>query len=318
MKQNSLQHAFNSYFHNKYLFQDFISLNISLEYQDVFHSKHTFSPSKKLKKYQQFLNLFIFDFMPINKDVLFSYRKGVNSYDAIYPHKDSRYIFSTDIKSFFLQITKKDIKNLILENSDKYLINKEDILKYIDNIVELVSYQDILPIGAPTSPKISNTFLFKLDNSLQKYCHIKNIIYTRYSDDFIFSSDNYDDIKHLDTIIKQKLIDLDLTKLEINKQKTKIQKRGFKITLLGLNIIHGGHITVDKYMKEEIEILFYFYINDKVKFKHYLERVYESNLDKVSGKLNYIKSVDKKFISKLKRKYGNYIVNSFIHREIDE
>ena len=62
----------------------------------------------------------------------------------------------------------------------------------------------------------------------------------------------------------------------------------------------------------------HFYLSDKVKFKDFFEKNYASNLEKVSGKLSYIKSIDKLFITKLKKKYGSFIVNSFIHREIDE
>ena len=104
MTKISLQTAFNSYFHDKYSFEDFLDINISTQYKNIFHSKNTFSPEVKLKRFQQFLNVFIFDFLEVNKEVVFSYRKGVNNYDAVVPHKDSKYIFSTDIKSFFLNI----------------------------------------------------------------------------------------------------------------------------------------------------------------------------------------------------------------------
>ena len=74
MTKISLQNAFDSYFHNKYDFNDFLNLDISNQYKNIFHSKNTFSPSSKLKKYQQFLNVFIFDFLKLNTEVVFSYR----------------------------------------------------------------------------------------------------------------------------------------------------------------------------------------------------------------------------------------------------
>ena len=318
MTKISLQKAFNSYFHNKYSFSHFCSLDIQTQYEDIFYSKNTFSPSKELKRYQQFLNFFIFDFMEVNEKVVFSYRKGVSIYDAIYPHKDSKYILSTDIKSFFIHINKKDIKNLILQNKQNYLIEEKDIEKYIDTLVNLVSYNDILPIGAPTSPKISNAYLFKFDNSLQNFCQEKEIIYTRYSDDFIFSSNTNKKFDLLLVTIEKLLISSGLEKLQLNKTKTKLQRRGSKIILLGLIITQNGTITVDKKIKKNIEVLLHFYLSNKNKFKDFFEKNYNSNLEKVSGRLSHIKSVDKQYITKLKKKYGSYIVNSFIHRDIDE
>ena len=318
MTKISLEKAFNSYFHDKHSFDSFCNLDINTQYDDIFYSKNTFSPKTELKRYQRFLNFFIFDFMKINENVVFSYRKGVSSYDAIYPHKDSKYILNTDIKSFFLHINREDIRSLILRNRKNYLIKEEDIEQYLDRLVNLVSYNDILPIGAPTSPKISNAYLFEFDNKLEEYCKSHQISYTRYSDDFIFSSNAKSNFDTLLNTIKKLLIDSNLKNFELNISKTKLQKKGSKVTLLGLVITPNGTITVDKKIKKDIEILLHFYLSDKEKFKDFFKKNYDSNLEKVSGRLSHIKSIDRQFISKLKRKYGSYIVNSFIHRDIDE
>jgi len=329
VKKISLEKAFNSYFHDKYSFDDFCSLDTAAEYKDFFYSKNTFSPSQKLKKYQKFLSFFIFDLMKVNKDVVFSYRKGVSSYDAVYPHKESKYILSTDIKSFFLHISAENIKQLILKNKKNFLILEEEIEKYIDLIVYLVSYKNILPIGAPTSPKISNAYLFEFDSKLQMYCEQQGIIYTRYSDDFIFSSNEKKVFNRLIEAIQEIFVDLGLDKFELNAQKTKLQQKGSKIVLLGFIITPSGYITVDKKIKKDIETLFYFYLTDKNKYQDFLIRTYPikknrrrknkiTEIDVVSGVLSQINSVDKQFIVKLKKKYGSYLVNSFIHRDIDE
>jgi len=318
----SLQNAFESYFHDKRLFTDFIDFDVTSEYKEIFYSKNTFSPSKELKQYQQFLNFFIFDFMQVNTNVVFSYRKGVSVYDAVSPHKNSKYILTTDIRSFFLHISAKKIKELIINNKQNFLIFSEDIEKYIDIIVKLVTFNNILPIGAPTSPKISNAYLYNLDNKLEAYCQEKKIIYTRYSDDFIFSSNNKDSLSELLEVLKQELKVLKYDNLELNDKKTKIQKQGSRVVVLGLVITPNGNITIDKNIKKDIEVLLHFYLNDKDKFKDFYQKVYGSDLkialEKVSGRLSYIKSIDKNFILKLKKKYGSYIVNSFIHRDIDE
>jgi RNA-directed DNA polymerase len=93
---------------------------------------------------------------------------------------------------------------------------------------------------------------------------------------------------------------------------------------LGLCITPNGHITVDKKMKKNLETLFHFYLTDKFKYQDFLNKNYKprnnksTEYDKVSGVLTYIKPIDKEFISKLKRKYGNYLINSFMDRSINE
>lgn len=316
MNKTPLEIAFNSYFHNKQSFQEFLNININSEYTQIFHSKNTFSPSKKLKQFQQFLNLFIFDHLNINQDVVFSYRKGLSTIDAIKPHKDKKFIYTTDIQSFFTHIEIKKIKQLILESKSNYIIMEQDIEKYIDNILNLVTYEKVLPIGAPTSPKISNAYLLKLDNKLQEYCQNNEIIFSRYSDDFIFSSDVKEKLINLNDVIEGFLEQLKYLNLTINKKKTKLQRQGSNITLLGLTITPQGNITVNKKIKNDLEILLHFYLTDKSKFNDVFENNYSSKIEKVSGIISHISSIDKTYISKLKKKYGSYIVNSFIHRDI--
>lgn len=316
MNKLSLENAFQSFFHKQYLFEDFCNIEISKEYKEIFYSKNTFSPSKKLKDFQRFLNLFIFEYLPINEKVVFSYRKTVNAKDAILPHSKNKYILSTDIKSFFASMNVNKLKDILSKNIDNFLIN--DSQTHLEHILNLVTYNGVLPIGSPSSPLISNGYLFELDNSLENYCTNHNITYTRYSDDFIFSSNNEEELKNIINVLQKMFIDCGFSDFEINERKTKFQKQGFKkIVLLGLVLTHQGFITVDNKHKKEIEILLHFYLTDKEKFINYFVNNFSSNIDKVSGLLSYINSVDSFYISKLRKKYGSFIINSFIHRDIN-
>lgn len=317
MNKISLESAFNSYFHNKYTFSNFCNINIDLQYKEVFYSKNTFSPSKELKQYQKFLNYFIFDFLEINDDVVYSYRKDVNASDALKPHVNKKYIYTTDVKSFFLNIDIDIVKEIILNNKENSLILSTEIEKYIDLIINLITFKNILPIGAPTSPKISNAYLYNFDNNILKYCNECGITYTRYSDDFIFSSNDKDTLLTLPKIINTEFEKQFDKKLKVNEQKSKIHHQGSKIIILGLLITPQGTITINKKIKNDIETLLYLYITNREKFSDFFSKKYDGNIDKVSGVLSYIYSVDLTYINKLKTKYGNYIVNSFIHRSIE-
>ena len=112
-----LQVAFNSTFHNKFDFDDFLTLDVKSECQSFYiNNKVIFNPSIKLKRYLRFLNSFVFDYAQINTDVVHSYRKGKNAYTAVVKHVDSKYFFQTDIKRFFNSITTQDIE-LVFENN---------------------------------------------------------------------------------------------------------------------------------------------------------------------------------------------------------
>ena len=74
-----------------------------------------------------------------------------------------------------------------------------------------------------------------------------------------------------------------------------------------------GHVTIDKNIKQNIKQLIYFYKNDKVKYQNHLEKYYDGSKSKAYGKLNYIYEIDKNFIIYLREKYGNYIIDQFLH-----
>lgn len=317
MKKILLETAFNSYFHNKYTFDSFCNLNVNSHYEEIFYSKNTYSPSKELKNYQKFLNHFIFDFLNINEEVVFSYRKDTNIVDALRPHSSKKYFFTSDIESFFTNIDLNLVKKIVLKNKKEFLIVEQDVEKYIELIVKLSTYKNNLPIGAPSSPKISNAYLLEFDNIIVDYCKTNNISYTRYSDDFIFSSNDQNALLNTELKLNSVLKELYNDKMKININKNKIYKQGIKITILGLVITPQGTITVNKKLKNNIETLLHLYISDKESFIDFFAKKYNSDIEKVSGSLSYIYSIDINYINKLKRKYGNFLVNSFIHRNIN-
>ena len=78
----TLQEIFESNFHHKYQFADFLSMDISNEFTRFKQSKReVVNPTKKLKVFHRFLNSFVFEYSNMNTDVVYSYRKGTNTGD---------------------------------------------------------------------------------------------------------------------------------------------------------------------------------------------------------------------------------------------
>ncbi|MCU7803138.1 MAG: reverse transcriptase family protein [Candidatus Thiodiazotropha sp. (ex Lucinoma borealis)] len=306
----TLEKAFESTFHLKYDFHDFLDLQIESEYEYFnIHTKKILRPSTKLGKYLRFLNSFVFEFADVNDSVVHSYRRGKNTYSAIVKHADSNYFFKTDIQDFFYSITTEDIKSILDRNLDNTPIS--DIGDHKDCILRLVSINNTLPVGLPTSPTISNTFLYAFDNMLESYCQENDIVYTRYSDDIILSSGERGRLDNISTIISGYLKEYASSELELNPSKTKYTHKGNKVKLLGIVILPCGLVTIDAKEKKQLEILLHFYSNDKEKYFNYLKKHFNSKSSTVSGKLNYISTIDKLYLNKLRKKYGNFTVDYF-------
>jgi RNA-directed DNA polymerase len=315
LKKVSLQEAFDLTFHQKSSFNDFLHLNTEKEYKRLCNKERDIlSPSSKLKSYLRFLNSFIFDYAKLNANVVHSYRREKNAYTAVIKHAHSKYFFQTDIQNFFNSITSQDIAILLDSNLGDSPVY--DLGQYKSLLLHLTTVNGILPVGFATSPNISNTCLYHFDNALEAYCLSKDIIYTRYSDDLILSANNKSALEGIEAIISEQLNIFFSDGIQLNAHKTKHTQKGKKIKLLGMVILPSGKVSVDIKIKQQLEILLYFYINDKEKFDDYLENHYHGNLATISGQLNHINTIDASYLNKLRKKYGIFIIETFYRKSV--
>lgn len=289
-------------------------MKLSDEYNRFFiDGKVIFNPSAKLKKYLRFLNSFIFDYAKVNANVVHSYRQGKNAYTAVLKHANSKYFFQTDIQNFFYSITAQDVETIFDFNLSDTPIYDAD--KFKNQLLNLVTVNNTLPVGFSTSPSISNACLYAFDNALESYCLKHSVIYTRYSDDIILSSSE-NNLNGIQDVVSEKLKYFFSDRFQLNPYKTKHTHKGKKVKLLGMVILPSGKISIDIKIKRQIEILFHFYINDKEKFSDYLGKHYKGNLSTISGQLSYINTIDKSYLNKLRKKYGNFVVDTFFHKTV--
>ena len=324
----SLEEVFKSIFHNKMSFSELLALNIQENYEKIQFRKRTiYSPSSKLKQIHRFINNSILEYADINRDVVYSYRKGMTARDAILKHSSNEIFFHTDICHFYNNIVLQDVQRSLNNQLSKVPIN--NINKYIDRILALVVVDGHIPIGFSTSPILSNICLYEFDCALQNFCKENNLEYTRYSDDIIISGSPDGIYGGLPDVVDSLLKSNVNQQLELNKEKTKTYKKGHNFKLLGLNILPNGVVTIPSVDKKEVETLLYFYLTDKEKFDDYFYKyvkikkvnfgdktIREHGVNFLSGKLISINSMDKDYISKLKRKYGNTIVDMFVRKSV--
>ena len=313
MQPKPLRHLFDAMHHGKYEFDDFLHADVTSSYTPInIRQRAVYRPDKKLKAYQVFLNIFVFEHLEVNERVVYSYRKGINPHEMAFPHARNRAFFQTDIENFFGSIDRRLIKATILCQKDKVPIS--DLDSHIDRILELTIINDALPIGFPTSPSISNVCLTRFDNDFEEYCLISDLVYTRYADDIVVSAKNRDALLGVEAKLNELLVQHFAEKLRQNKTKRKLTAIGRKTRILGMVILPNSQVTIDMKLKKKIEVLLHFYIRNRSKFLNMSDGDIDAGIQKLSGYINYINSADRPYLEKLKRKFGATVVDSFLHR----
>lgn len=85
---------------------------------------------------------------------------------------------------------------------------------------------------------------------------------------------------------------------------------------MGVKILPDGKITVSKKIKNQVETKLYLFIKNQSDFIKYTKSNKISSINKLSGQLNYINTIDPEYIEKLKSKYGNSLVELFFRKAI--
>jgi len=227
-------------------------------------------------------------------------------------HAHNKHFFQADIQDFFPNIDSMMVRSVIENAAARTPIS--DLMDHVDRIIELVTIGGALPIGFPASPLISNAVLHRFDDRFENYCADRGMVYTRYSDDIIVSSQNRDDLDNLATAIEGTLKSVELAQLKLNPEKTKITSIGRKIKLLGLVILPNGTVSVDIKLKRQIETMLHFYITDNSKLRDFSNADLSKAKEQLSGYVNYVNTVDSVYLDKLRKKYGVTVIDTLIHQ----
>ena len=234
------------------------------KYKDGTAKKRTIHPStKELKAIQKSIKKNILAPIPLHKEVHGGVRKRSNITNAK-PHKGNKYIFTTDLKDFYPNISHKNVYDTFLS------LGFSNHFSHI--LTKLTTWKYALPQGTPTSTHISNLVFLKTDYELIQLCNASNITYTRYVDDLTFSSPK--DFKNL-------LNDL-LEVIKKNNFKLSYRKTKYKgnQTVTGINIFLNK-IEAPEHIREKSK----FEIENNTEKKPYSN--YINNIQKVNKRTNH-------------------------------
>lgn len=203
------------------------------------------------------------------------------------PHVNKKHVLNMDLKDFFPSISAKRVRQILVKHLG---INDSQMA---DILALLCTYQKSLPIGAPTSPVLSNFACIEMDKELADYCVLNSINYTRYADDLTFSCNEYfpeATIQGLRTIIGTH----DFT---INEKKFRLLSSKSKQTVTG--IIVNKKVNVDRTYIRNIRALLHHIKTEgleKAAKKHYKvtsadQFLQQKLIFKVKGQIDFVGQV---------------------------
>jgi RNA-directed DNA polymerase len=262
-------------------------------------------PAKETKFLQRWLISNVLHKLPVSKNAT-AYAKGASIKKNAIPHAKNNYLLKMDFKDFFNSITHKQVKKhlklkLDLDTKEAELISRLACVRYKKATIECLS------VGAPSSPLISNSIMFDFDVILDNWCKDNAVVYTRYADDIVLSTNRKDFTNIIENKVKEILKSFSKLGLTLNDKKTTHLSKKHNRSVTGLTISNDGKVTIGRNRKREISKSIFLYSKGLLK---------PSEIDTLQGLLGFAKHIDPLFIHKLERKFEYKLLHEiFSHRK---
>ena len=111
-------------------------------------------------------------------------------------HLNKAYLLNVDLQDFFHSVTRDRVLDIFLKPPFNFKGQLPDLL------ADLATYNGRLPMGAPTSPVLSNFACRELDRRLSTMAEDLLWAYSRYADDMSFSSNRAIDEETVNSVLR--------------------------------------------------------------------------------------------------------------------
>ncbi len=251
------------------------------------------SPRFFLKTIQYWIKSYILCHLKVH-DSCHAYLRGRSIITNAEEHVNKKFVANIDIENYFGSISRDHVFRLLRKN--------EIGEKLAATVASLVTLDGRLPQGAPTSPDVSNAFLFEFDDVVNKIAEKANLKYTRYADDLTISGDSKDAIEAVIKKCRELLGDYGLA-LKDEKTRMASKKASQRVTGLVVNekiqpprefqrrvraIYHNASLYPEQFTDREDELrgfLSYLLSFDALKGSKHLSR-YKKIISKVGAVKN--------------------------------
>jgi retron-type reverse transcriptase len=159
-------------------------------------------------------------------------------------HVGKKYVANIDIENFFGSIKTPMVFRLLRNFNFGEQLSK--------NISKLVTLNNTLPQGAPTSPIISNSYLFAFDELIFNLSAKSGITYSRYADDMSLSGNDKLKLVQLIDIIRNEISPLGL---QLKENKTRIASRSGQQKVTG--VVVNERVSPPRKLRREVRAMFH-------------------------------------------------------------
>lgn len=252
------------------------------------------SPRVFLKVVQWFLTDFVLCDLPVS-DAVHSFRSGHSIVTNAKNHERRSYVANIDIENFFGSIPRKKIRTFLKQNGFRPEEAKA--------ISRLVTCNDCLPQGAPTSPILSNAFLFDFDQRIENFAATLDVNYSRYADDIAFSGEDRPSVQQCINMARQELRRYGL---KLNNDKTRIANKGGQQRVAG--VVVNEKAAPPRTLRRNIRAAFH---NARTNPRSYSERTSE-----LGGYIGYLNQFEQYQASDLLKEYRDVLTRVRIMRRV--
>lgn len=249
-------------------------------------------PSRPLKALQRFLARNIFGQAPVHFAAT-AYVKGASIRENAERHASSRFTVRLDFENFFPSFddasVSEFVKSLSIERSIP--ISERDIRF----ICKIVCRDGVLPIGAPSSPRITNAMMHEFDARVSEFSETSAVIYTRYADDIFLSGNDSELLMRCVGQVRQLVTEHRIPALRLKESKTLYLSKASHRSITGLVITPDGAVSLGRDRKREIRTLIYLALNGKMRPEKY---------SYICGLIAFSYGVEPEFIRRINLKYS--------------
>lgn len=250
-------------------------------------------PTREVKLLQRWLVAHVFARLPVH-EAAHGYVKGRSIVTNAKTHKRARYISRFDIRDFFPSLTADDVALLLRRNRKrlaKSIRGDADVLL----VTSIVCRNGSVPIGAPSSPAISNALMYRLDAALSSLVRREGAAYTRYADDLYFSATKPDILPTVCKKATRLIQECDSPHLSLNKKKTFHTSRKRRMPVTGIRVTPESKLSVGRELKRKVRTFAYLESKNRLSAKDSLW---------LRGMLSFVRSVEPKYVEVIQRRYG--------------
>lgn len=194
------------------------------------------APDVRLKQIQSAVNSKILRFVKLHRSAT-GFCEGKSIRDNAVGHRNKYAVYGVDLENFFHSIHESRVHAAFINLGFPQSVARA--------ITAICTFGGRLPMGAPTSPMISNIVASRLDRRLDKLARTERVAYSRYADDLTFSFASNRAMRII-PLIKEIIVDEGFT---INQLKEDIRYQNQRQMVTGLVVNKDINVRNDDYKK---------------------------------------------------------------------